>query len=122
MIRAVFFDFYGTLANWAPSAEGIQQAAAVVDGIALDQPAITLAYITANSYFDTENALQPIRQRSKEEVAAFFAEYERRLLTAAGAVDVSLDSSGSHLAARERHAEDDGALPGRKGRARRTER
>ena len=93
MIRAVFFDFYGTLANWAPSAEGIQQAAAAADGIALDQPAITLAYITANSYFDTENALQPIRQRSKEAVAAFFAEYERRLLTAAGAVDVSLEAA-----------------------------
>ena len=93
MIRAVFFDFYGTLANWGPSAEGIQQAAAAADGIALNQPAITLAYITANSYFDTENALQPIRQRSKEEVAAFFAEYERCLLTAAGAVDVSLDTA-----------------------------
>ena len=93
MIRAVFFDFYGTLANWAPSAESIQQAAAAVDGITLEQPAITQAYITANAYMDAENALQPIRQRPREEVAAFFAEYERRLLTAAGAVDVSLDTA-----------------------------
>ena len=93
MIRAVFFDFYGTLANWAPSAESIQQAAAAVDGITLDQPAITQAYFTANAYMDAENALQPIRQRPREEVAAFFAEYERRLLTAAGAVDVSLDTA-----------------------------
>ena len=90
MIRAVFFDFYGTLADW-PTAEGLQQAAAAAEGITIEQPAIAAAYGTANAYMDEENAKSPVQQRTQEERDAFFAEYERRLLADAGAPDVSLE-------------------------------
>ena len=90
MIRAVFFDFYGTLADW-PTAEGLQQAAAAAEGIAIDQAAIATGYRTANAYMDEENAKRPVQQRTQPERDAFFAEYERRLLTGAGAPNVSLD-------------------------------
>ena len=89
MIRAVFFDFYGTLADW-PTAEALQQASAAAEGIAVDQAAIAAAYRTANAYMDAENAKQPVQQRTQPERDAFFAEYERRLLADAGAPDVSL--------------------------------
>ena len=90
MIRAVFFDFYGTLADW-PTAEGLQQAAAAAEGIVVEQAAIAVAYRTANAYMDAENARQPVQQRTQAERDAFFAEYERRLLADAGAPGVSLD-------------------------------
>ena len=90
MIRAVFFDFYGTLADW-PSAQGLQQAAAAAEGIAIEQSAIAAAYGTANAYMDEENAKRPVQQRTQQERDAFFAEYERRLLADAGAPDVSLN-------------------------------
>ena len=90
MIRAVFFDFYGTLAHW-PTAEESQQAAAAAEGIALEQSAIAAAYPAANAYLDAENARSPIRQRTQRERDAVFAEYERRLLAASGAPDASPD-------------------------------
>ena len=90
MIRAVFFDFYGTLAGW-PTAEALQQAAAAAEGITIEQAPIAAAYRTANAYMDEENAKRPVQQRTQQERDAFFAEYERRLLADAGAPDVNLD-------------------------------
>ena len=90
MIRAVFFDFYGTLADW-PAAEDLQQAAAAAEGIAIERSAVASAYRTANAYLDEENAKGHVRERAQEERDAVFAEYERRLLANAGAPDVSLD-------------------------------
>ena len=90
MIRAVFFDFYGTLADW-PTAEALQQAAAAAEGITIEQAPIAAAYRTANAYMDEENAKRPVQQRTQQERDAFFAEYERRLLADAGAPDVSPD-------------------------------
>lgn len=92
MIRAVFFDFYGTLAQWAPAAEAVQQAAAAAEGVDLDEQSIARGYLTANAYMDDENARYPIRERLEAERASFFAEYERRLLAAAGA-EASLDAA-----------------------------
>ena len=85
MIRAVFFDFYGTLAHWSPEAEGIQRIAAAEEGIDLDEASIARAYFTANAFMDAENARSPLRDRLPAEVDAFFAEYERLLLRTAGA-------------------------------------
>lgn len=90
MIRAVFFDFYGTLADW-PDRETVQRSAAAAEGVALDPAAIGRAYIAANAYMDAENAAAPVQARPPKEQNAFYAEYERRLLAEAGAPDVSLD-------------------------------
>ena len=84
MIKAVFFDFYGTLAGWEPAAGEIQREAAAAEGLALDADAIERAYPTANALLDSENAVRRVGSRTAEERDAFFAEYERTLLTTAG--------------------------------------
>lgn len=105
MIRAVFFDFYGTLADW-PAAEELQRVAAAAEGITVASSAIASAYRTANAYLDGENAKRLVRDRTQEEREAVFAEYERRLLADAGAPDVSLEVAG-RIWQRVRGAPDD---------------
>lgn len=91
MIEAVFLDFYGTLVKWAPDAEEMQRDAAAAEGLAVDPAAVARAYPAANAYMNEENARARIAARSGEDRARFFAEYERRLLAAAGHdVDVAL--------------------------------
>lgn len=90
MIRAVFFDFYGTLADW-PAVEDLQQEAAAAEGVAVDRANVASGYQAANAYLDEENAKHPVQRRTQQERDSFFAEYERRLLADAGAPDVSLD-------------------------------
>ena len=84
MIKAVFFDFYGTLVKWTPDAEKIQRDAAADEGLDVAALAIRLAYRTADAYMNEENARSPISARSSPERDRFFTEYERRLLAAAG--------------------------------------
>ena len=84
MIRAVFFDFYGTLAGWEPAAADIQRRAAAKEGLHVDPVAIDRAYATANALLDHENHVQRLAERSPERRDAFFAEYERTLLATAG--------------------------------------
>ncbi|MBM3939896.1 MAG: HAD-IA family hydrolase [SAR202 cluster bacterium] len=85
MIRAVFFDFYGTLAGWQPAPERVQHEACAAEGLDVPEAALARAYRTANDYMDAENARKHIATRSPVERDAFFTEYERRLLEAAGA-------------------------------------
>ena len=92
MIRAVFFDFYGTLADW-PQAHYIQRDAAAAEGIVLDPSAIIHAYAAANAYMDAENARDLVYGRPQAERDAFYAEYERRILAGAGAEDVSIETA-----------------------------
>ena len=84
MIKAVFIDFYGTLAHWAPAAESIQAQSCAAEGLQLSEAALAVGYIAADAYMSKENVTSPIRSRPEAERQAFFAEYERRLLAAAG--------------------------------------
>ena len=84
MIEAVLFDFFGTLVKWAPDAEEMQRDAAAAEGLAVDPAAVARAYPTANAYMNAENARTPVAMRAAGDRALFFAEYERRLLAAAG--------------------------------------
>ena len=90
MIRAIFLDFYGTLAGWQPAAEEIQRDAAAAEGVDVDPTAVLDAYPTANALMDRENARLRIASRTDADRDAFFADYERTLLTTAG-YDVPLE-------------------------------
>jgi HAD superfamily hydrolase (TIGR01549 family) len=90
MIRAVFFDFYGTLAGWEPAAGEIQRQAAAFEGLEVDAAAIDRAYPTANAMLDRENAIQRLALRTPEQRETFLAEYEQALLANAG-YEVSLE-------------------------------
>jgi HAD superfamily hydrolase (TIGR01549 family) len=84
MIRAVFLDFYGTLAGWQPAGAQIQQEAAAAEGLTVDAAAIDMAYPTANAFMDSENAIRRIAARTEAERGEFFARYEQLLLATAG--------------------------------------
>lgn len=90
MIKAVFFDFYNTLVRFWPPLDQIQQAACRELGLAVDAAAIDYGYSVADIYFNRENEIRPLAQRSDGERLAFFARYEQLLLEKAG-LPVSLD-------------------------------
>jgi putative hydrolase of the HAD superfamily len=92
MIKAVFLDFYGTLVRFDPPAESIQAQACAAHGLHVDPRAILKAYPVADEYMAQENARSLVWRRPEAERDAFFAEYERRLLAAAG-LDVPLSTS-----------------------------
>jgi putative hydrolase of the HAD superfamily len=84
MIKAVFLDFYGTLVRFDPPAECIQASACADHGLQLDPQVILSAYPVADEFMAQENASSVVWQRPEADRDAFFAEYERRLLAAAG--------------------------------------
>ena len=90
MIKAVFFDFYNTLARFWPPLDQIQQAACRELGLKVDAEGIKYGYAVADVYFNRENEVKPLAERSEEERLAFFARYEQILLEKAG-LSVSLD-------------------------------
>lgn len=92
MIKAVFLDFYGTMARWTPAAEAIQARACEAEGFRVSEEALAGGYPAADAYMSTENARSPMPSRPEAERQAVFAEYERRLLEAAG-VDVPLETA-----------------------------
>lgn len=92
MLTAVFFDLYNTLAGFRPSRYEIQSEALADFGITVTPEGILRGYNLADAFMSHQNATKPVRNLSREENRAFFAEYERRVLRGAG-VDVSQDQA-----------------------------
>ena len=90
MIKAVFFDFYNTLARFDPPREEIQARACGEFGIRVTPEGVTRGYALADDYMAREVAKLPLRNRSSQGVKDFFAEYQRLILHGAG-VEVSLE-------------------------------
>jgi HAD superfamily hydrolase (TIGR01549 family) len=90
MIKAVFFDMYGTLAGFSPSRYKIQSRACAAFGIDVTPEGITAGYASADAYMARQNSTSPVRLRSQDERERFFAEYERLILAGAG-VAVTVD-------------------------------
>ena len=88
MIKAVFFDLYGTLAGFSPSRYQIQATACADFGIQVTPEGILRGYALADAYMAEQNAVRPLRERGREGQNQFFAEYERLVLQGAG-VEVS---------------------------------
>ena len=88
MIKAVFFDLYGTLGGFSPSRYQIQATACADFGIQVTPEGILRGYALADAYMAEQNAVRPLRERSREGQNQFFAEYERLVLQGAG-VEVS---------------------------------
>ena len=92
MIRAVFFDLYGTLAGFQPSRYHIQSVACADFGITVTPDGILRGYAMADEHMARQNAERPLRDLSREERRRFFAEYERLVLRGAG-VEVSSEKA-----------------------------
>ena len=88
MIKAVFFDLYGTLAGFSPSRYDIQSRACAEFGIQVTPDGILKGYAAADAYMTEENAVRPVRLRDTGGRDQFFAEYQRRVLKGSG-VDVT---------------------------------
>ena len=84
MIKAVFFDMYGTLAGFQPPRFEVQSQACADFGIEVTPDGILRGYAAADAYMSEQNAVNPVRLREAEERERFFAEYERLVLRGSG--------------------------------------
>ncbi len=84
MIKAIFFDLYGTLAGFQPSRYEIQSAACAQFGLTVTPEGILRGYGAADVLMAEQNAVKPIRELERQERIDFFSEYERRVLAGSG--------------------------------------
>ena len=90
MIRAFFFDFYGTLVRFDPPGESIQSLVLQDFGLHASEETLRQAYRQADDYMARENGRDPVFGRSLSRRNAFFAKYEHILLQEAG-IEVDLE-------------------------------
>lgn len=84
MTRAVFLDFYNTLARFDPPREERQVQVCREFSLEPTTEGIRRAYPAADEYFYQETLRSPLEKRSEAERLEVFAEYERRILAQAG--------------------------------------
>ncbi len=88
VIKAVFFDFFNTLANYHPPREQLQAAACREFGIEVEPHALREALFAGDLFYDEDIVHIPMSQRSEAERMALYARYEAKVLEAVG-VEVS---------------------------------
>ena len=93
MLKAVFFDLYGTIAGFEPGRLEVQSQACADFGITLTPEGVLRGYADADAYMNRENAIHHIGRRTPAEKSAFFAEYQQRIIRGSG-VEVSLETAG----------------------------
>ena len=84
MVKAVFFDWFNTLAYYNPPREKLQSQALQQFGIEASPETILPALLKADRYFFEENVNSPISKRNPEEQVEVYARYEGMILTEAG--------------------------------------
>ena len=93
MLRAVFFDLYGTIAGFEPGRFEVQSQACADFGITLTPEGVLRGYADADAYLGRENAAHHIGRRTPVQRTAVFEEYEWRVIRGSG-VKVSLETAG----------------------------
>ena len=84
MTKAIFFDWFNTLALYEPPREELHSQAFREFGIELEPKAVMRGILTADKYFFEENAKSPVVKRSPEEQAKVYYRYQDILATEAG--------------------------------------
>ena len=85
MIRAIFFDWFNTLAHYEPPRYQLHHQVCHEFGIEVSPEAVMRGVLAADRYFFEENASSPVEKRSPEEKAEIYYRYQDILLTEAGA-------------------------------------
>ncbi len=85
MIKAVFFDFFNTLAYFDPSREDTYSGIAADLGVKVTPSVIAAALPEADAYWRSENFKQPVRLREQDDKMAVYREYGTRILAGTGA-------------------------------------
>ena len=84
MIKAVFFDWFNTLARYEPPREVLQSQVLAEFGIHVSPQELMPALFIADRDFFEENSVSPVRKRSPEEQAKIYARYQQTILTEVG--------------------------------------
>lgn len=84
MIKAVFFDWFNTLAHFEPSRAELYSRAFQQFGLELAPKAVMRGILRADLYYFEENAKSPVEQRSAEEKAEVYSYYPKAILAEAG--------------------------------------
>ena len=88
MFKAVFFDWFNTLAVYHPPREELQSQAIRESGFIVSTEQVKPALLDADRLVFDENATYPMRLRSKEEQVEIYIRYETMLLKNIG-IDLS---------------------------------
>ena len=97
MIKAVFFDFYNTLATYYPPREEFYVNICRELGISVEAKALFSSLATTDIFYRNENSRSPIDKRTQEEKINFYIEYVTRILGGAG-VEIGRDKALQILA------------------------
>jgi len=84
MIKAVFFDLYHTLVRYEPPREELEAEALKDFGIEVSPEVLRRPLFIADEFIYQEIARLPLRNRSKEDTMALYAQYQGLLLKEAG--------------------------------------
>ena len=84
MIKAVFFDWFNTLARFEPPREELYSQAFQQFGIKLSPKDIIRGILTADRYYFEENTKSPVEKRSPQEQMEVYLYYPNAILTEAG--------------------------------------
>ena len=97
VIKAVFFDIYGTIADFFPPKEEIQINVTEKFNITLVKDKILDAYKLANNFLVKQNSIFPIRKMNDEEKLNFFSKYEKIIIDNGGKVTGSISKHTTAL-------------------------
>jgi len=84
VIKAIFFDWFNTLARYEPPREELHSQALREFGIEVSPEKILPGVLTADMYFFDENANSPVEKRDRKERAEVYTRYQKIILSEAG--------------------------------------
>ncbi len=84
MIKAVFLDWFNTLARYEPPREELYSRALQEFGIEVSPKELIRGILAADSYFFEENAISPVHKRDPKEQAEVWMHYQSIILAEAG--------------------------------------
>ncbi|MBL7120083.1 MAG: HAD-IA family hydrolase [Dehalococcoidia bacterium] len=84
MTKAVFFDWFNTLAQYYPPREEAHANACGKVGIEVEKERLSPGILLADHYYIDENTRFPLRKRSLQEQMEVYAQMERIVLREAG--------------------------------------
>jgi HAD superfamily hydrolase (TIGR01549 family) len=98
VIKAIFFDWFNTLARYDPPREELQSQALREFGIKAAVEKVRQGLAAGDKYLFDENFSSPLRKRSREEQAKLYLRHQEIILTEIGvAVTEQPDLSGKIL-------------------------
>ncbi len=83
MIKAVFLDWFNTLAHFEPPRHQLYRQALLESGIEISPEKIMRSILLADQYFFEENAKSPVEKRSPEEQTKVYLHYPNSILAEA---------------------------------------